>query len=69
MSKPKPESKISFTPWPKRTEAEAILDGWETARQNAELRQMNGTRCGAAQARSLAFYRRPQRRLMNAKKD
>ena len=44
-----------------RTVAERILDGWEIARENAELRMMNGQRCGNRQAQQLHTYARPQR--------
>ncbi len=40
--------------------AEAILYEMEAWRENQELREMNGRKCGAKQANRLSFYRRRQ---------
>jgi hypothetical protein len=69
MSKPKHRG-AGLTPFvtlPKRTEAESILENMEIARENAELKQMNGIRCGNRQAYQLSYYRRPQKRQFDAK--
>lgn len=51
-----------FTPEEKaKREADKFLDSLERFRQNQELREMNGMRCGNWQMRHLNFYGRPQR--------